>query len=250
MDEDYLDKLAKRQMQKIKLLVSRPEFQKDILVLREKWDIHKKGFKNEKENQKWNRELWDKEQKYFATEWPKYRDELLILRNNPKTYMEHKRRQQEINNAAPINAFQIDIRVIMKKYQLSHLWDTAIKRYLLFNDLEKMGMFLGPVIVTEEDRYGFRKVLLDISDGITFDELKEFYSEIKNFQAGFGNNKQKKFQPLKRFDRNKDAYELRQKGKSLKDIAEFLREKYKEPDITYADISDFIRRHKQRLGIN
>ena len=49
MNENNTNKLIKRQKQSINLLINRPDFEKAILFLREKWNIPKNGTKNQEE---------------------------------------------------------------------------------------------------------------------------------------------------------------------------------------------------------
>lgn len=84
MKKNYLEKRKDRLEQKIKLLVSRPDFQKEILELRKKWNIPLNGIKNEEDNQNWNRKLLIDTDEYYTKNWPRERKKIIELREQGK----------------------------------------------------------------------------------------------------------------------------------------------------------------------
>lgn len=50
MKKEYIEKERKRISQQIKLLTFNPDFQKDVLKLRRRWNVPKNGIKTEKHN--------------------------------------------------------------------------------------------------------------------------------------------------------------------------------------------------------
>lgn len=249
VSNEYLKKLSKRFKQKAMLLVSNPDFQDDILRLRKKWSIPKEGIKSNEESEKWHRNLYIAADQYTKEEWSKHRSELDKLKKQGK-YLKLEKRQKELNDAGPINAFRIDIKLMVKKYNLSPRWEESIRRYLLFNNVNNIGGFLGISIRTETDpESDIKKILLEIDEDTTLEDVKQFWSTIKFHQEHLRYKKQKKFQPITYLERNKDAYELLKTGKSYKEIADILSRKYKKI-YTYFEIGDFIKRHKLKVGIN
>jgi len=212
MNKDSIDKLIKRQKQKINLLINRPDFEKAILSLREKWNIPKNGINNQEEF-------------------------------------------DQLNNKIPVKDLLDDIKKIIHDQKISPRWVNGIKRYLLSNDPDGMALFLGPVIAAKVDMDSdLETISIEINEDTTIEDIKAVWSEVKNSQDRLLYKKQKKFQPIKNFERNKEAYNLQQQGKSLNEIADiFSNTKYNlEHDITITDvdIADWIRKYKKKIGSN
>jgi hypothetical protein len=94
----------------------------------------------------------------------------------------------------------------------------------------------------------YSTLFIEIEDDTTLEDVKMFWSEIKDHQRRLESYNKKKFQPIKEFDRDKLALDLDQEGKTLKNIAEELKQKFgKEYDWT--EVSKFIQRHKQKSGM-
>lgn len=250
MKKDYFEKRKKRLTQKIKLLVSRPDFQKEIIELRKKWNIPVDGVKSEELNREWNKNLNTATDKYYDEEWPKHRKELQHLQTRA-TYVEYKNREDELNNAAPLNAFGIDIKAILKKYLLNPKWKDPIRRYILFNDPEKMGLSIGVTITGHLNDYEPTEyqLSLQIDEDTTLEDIKEIWPDVMAHQERLIYRKQKKFQPIKNFERDKEAYDLKQSGKSYNNIADILSKKY-DKAISYDDVASYIKRYKKKIGIN
>lgn len=212
MNKDNIDKLVKRQKQKINLLINRPDFKKAILSLREKWNIPKNGIKNQ--------EKFD-----------------------------------QLNNNIPVKDLLEDIKKIIHDQKISPRWINGVKRYLFLNDPNNMAIFIGPVITTKVDmNSNLETISIEINEDTIIEDIKAVWSEVKNSQDRLLYKKQKKFQPIKNFERNKEAYNLQQQGKSLNEIADIfsrMEDNSKhEITITDVDIADWIRKYKNKVGSN
>lgn len=250
MKLSYIERKAKRVQQKAKVLVNRPDFQEDMLALRKKWDIPETGITEEKDNQLWNRKLNYDTDKYYDEEWPKYREELDQLRESGK-YKEFKAREDELNDAAPLNAFQKDIKSILKKYLLSPKWKNPVRRYLLFNDVNNMNIPIGVTIAGHLNDYEpvEYQLCLHIDEDTTFEDMREIWSDVKEHQKRLIYRKSDKYQPIPNFDRDKRAYELELEGKSYDEISGILYEEY-EIWLDYNEVRIAINRFKKRMNIN
>lgn len=91
MKYEYFKKLTIRAKQKTKLLLARPDFQKDILILRKKWKIPSYGLTNEEERQLnlhltnvFNNDIWSIVRKYRLS--PRWHNGIkhYLLFNDPK----------------------------------------------------------------------------------------------------------------------------------------------------------------------
>lgn len=212
MNKDNIDKLIKKQKQKINLLINRPDFEKAILSLREKWNISKNGIKNQEEF-------------------------------------------DQLNNNIPVKDLLDDIKKIIHDQKISPRWINGIKRYLFLNDPNNMAIFIGPVISTKVDiKSDLETISIEINEDSTIEDIKAIWSEVKNSQARLLYKKRDKNQPIKNFERNKKAYDLKQEGKTLTEIADiFSNTEYNlkhEITITDVDIADWIRKYKKIVGIN
>jgi len=54
-------------LQKADLLTSKPDFQKDISLLRTEWHIPSNGFKDQESTEKWHKDFYASENEYFKT---------------------------------------------------------------------------------------------------------------------------------------------------------------------------------------
>lgn len=248
MKQEYIQKTSNRQRQFIKVLVSKPSFVNAIVALRKKWGIPEQGIQSQSELDKWYQKLEEDTEQYFDKQWPSKRQELIELRSKGNL-TEHKKAQDDFNNDVPRNAFLIDIKRLAHEQKLSPRWVDGIKQYLLFNNPDNMGMFIGPVISTKMDmEFEMETISLEIEANTTLEDIKAIWPEIKEIQSRLPYIKQKKFQPLRKFDRNKKAFELHQQGKKYREIADEFSKNGKT--IGEEDIAKMIERYKRKVDIN
>lgn len=247
MKKSYIEKQKERLGQKIKLLISRPDFQEEILTLRKKWNIPVKGIKNEEDNQAWHEQLYIATDKFHEEEWPKYRRELKKLRDDKK-FIEEEKKRREVNLRVPLNAFGNDVWNIVKKFKLAPRWQNGIKRYLLFNDSEHLNLFSGIIINTSWEK-GIEKISLEIDSDTTLSDVKRIWPWIKRMQRGLSYKLSDKYQPIKKFERDKRAYELEKKGKTIEEIGEAINLEF-DNSLGDSEIRQIIKRYKKRLNIN
>lgn len=248
MKNGYIKKAGSRLKQTIKVLVSKPSFIGAVSVLRNKWKMPNGGFKSQTDLDKWYQKLNEDTEEYFNQLRPSKRQELIEIRSKGDL-AEHKRLQDEFNNAAPWNAFLIDIKRLTHEQKLSPRWVDGIKRFLLFNNPDNMGMFVGPVISTKFDlEFGTETISLDIEANTTLEDVKAIWPEIKEMQSRLPYTKQKKFQPLRKFDRNKKAYELHLAGKKYREIAD----DFSNENETFGEeeVAKMVDRYKKKVDIN
>lgn len=250
MKLSYIKKSAKRQKQKAIVLISRPDFQEDMLSLRKKWNIPADGIKTDEEKRKWELDLSRATTKYYDEEWPKFHEELEQLQIHGP-YKKFKERQDEINDFAPGNAFEKDIKSILQKYLLSPKWKSPIRRYILLNDVDNMAMNVGVTIAGHLNDYEpvEYQLCLHIDEDTTLEDIKEIWSDVMEHQEMLIYKKQNKFQPIKNFERDKRIYELEQEGKTIKEIGDIINSEY-DDGLLDGEIKQIIKRYKKRLNIN
>lgn len=250
MKLSYIKKASERAQQKVKVLVNRPDFQEDIIELRKKWNIPLEGIKTEEHNRTWNRNLSLSTQKYYDEEWPKHKAELKHL-STSGTYKEYEKRKDELNDAAPLNAFEKDIKSILKKYLLNPKWRHPIRRYILLNDPDNMNISIGVTIAGHLNDYEpvEYQLCLHIDEDTTLEDIKEIWSDVKAHQERLIYRKQKKFQPIPNLDRDKRAYDLQNAGENPENIEKILQEEFGVA-MGYDDINTAIKRYRKRLRIN
>ncbi len=247
MKDDYFAEKTKRLKQAIKVLVSRPAFQKEITDLREKWHIPPEGIKNEDDNQNWNRQLDIDTDEYYKTEWPKCRAEIDKL-NAEKKFREAEEKRKECNAKAPLNEFRDDIWSVVRRYRLSPRWHTGIRRYLLFNDPDNLNLTAGVTMVTTWEN-GMKRIALEIDGDTTLNDVKHIWPWVKQMQKSLMYRQADKYQPIKNFDRDKRIYELSHEGKSSNDIGDTIQQEFGD-SLDYNEINLAIKRYKKRLNIN
>lgn len=250
MKRSYFEKQKQRIRQKVTLLTANPNFQKDILILREKWHIPENGFSYSAEkDQRWNAKLLESTGNYYKFEWPKFRKKILELKKQGKI-KDAETEEGNFNERAPLNEFNNDISKLICKHKIPPKWDNFIKQYLLFNSIRSINILLGTRIQTTWNEETKKKqISLLIDDNTTLEDIKFIWPTVKILQSSLSYKKQKKFQPIKKFNRDKQAYELKQSGKTLEQIAGIMSKKFNK-EYMWTDVASFIKRHKQKLGIN
>lgn len=248
MKNEYIKKASSRLKQAIKVLVSKPSFLNAVLILRKKWEIPNEGFKLQTDLDKWYQIINKDTDEYFNQFWPSKRQELAELKSK-SNFAEHKKALDEFNNKVPRNAFLRDIKKLTKEQELSPSWIDGVKRYLLFNNPDNIGIFIGPVISTKIDiEFETETISLEIEANTTIEDIKAIWPSVKEMQSRLSYKKQEKFQPLRKFDRNKKAFELHQQGKKYKEIAVELSTNEKE--YYEEDVSKMIERYRKLVDIN
>lgn len=248
MKQEYIQKAITRQKQIIQVLLSKPNFIDSIVALRKKWEIPAQGIQSQNELDKWYQNLNEATEQYFDKQLPIKRQELAEVKDKGNS-VEHKKVMDKFNNEVPRNAFLRDIKRLTKEQKLSPRWVDAIKRYLLLNSPDNMGIFIGVVISTKIDwEFETETISLELEDNTTLEDIKAIWPSVMEAQSRLSYKKQKKFQPLRKFDRNKKAYELHQQGKKYGEIANLM----STEDKTYGeeDIGKMIERYKEKVDIN
>lgn len=242
--DEYQKKQSERTNQKIKILINRPNFQKDIIFLRNKWHIPSEGLKTEKDNEDWNNWILNETDNYYDKKWSVETKKILELRKLKK-YDEAEEIKKKINTSAPLNALNNDIWTIIIKYCLPVKWHSGIKNYLLSGDSDDLKFQTGLTVNFNWD-HGILRPSIEFDEDTTLPDLKRVWSWARKLLR---RKKNVKFQPIKNFERDKEAYELKVSGKKYNEIAKILSKKYNKI-YGYEDVGSFIKRHKQKTGIN
>jgi hypothetical protein len=249
MKDEYFKKLALRAKQRTKLLIARPDFQEDVLAIRARFKMPSSGLTDDEINQKWHHEFYQSDDNYFETVWLKRRGEITQLKKERKL-KEAEELQKQLNNEAPINAFRIAIKSLLKTYKLPLRWEESVRRYVLFNKIENMWLPVGLSIHSEHDEdTDLKKIYIEIEDDTILEDIKQQWQSVKHHQKQLHSRTKDKFQPIREFERDQLAYDLNRKGKNLKEVAKALTKEFKKQYDWY-EVSKFIERHRQKIGIN
>ena len=248
MKNDQIKKLSSRQWQRIKVLTSKPDFTNAISKLRGKWDVPVSGLKNQQELDSWYQQLEQNTKNYFSQKWPKERETLLKIKAQGD-HSKYSEQLKKFNDSVPRNAFLRDIKKMVKALKLSPRWVQGVKRYLLTDDPDTMGMFIGPVLRTQIDlEFQTEVIYLKIEANTTLEDIKAVWPNVKEMQSRLPYKEQKKFQPLRQFSRNKKAFELRQQDMKYREIAKELSTKKKT--YGYEEVGKMIERYKKKVDIS
>lgn len=249
MKDEYLIKLFQKGRQRVKLLIANPDFQNEVKQIRKKIKIPLDGIKSNKESQIWHHDFYESDEIYFKTNRERVKAEIEKLEKGKK-FQEGFNLHRKFNKEAPINSFYISIKNILKEHKLSLNWAHSIQRYILFNSIDLMWL-PGNVIVSQEYDLDtdLIKLSIGIDDSTTLDDIKKSWPMIKFHQKKLESYTKKKFQPIKNFERDQKSYNLKQSGKRYSEIAEILSKKFNKI-YSYEDVGSFIKRHKQKTGIN
>ena len=242
-------KIISRARQKAKLIIANPDFQNEVKEIREKFKIPLDGIKTNEESEKWHHKFYESDDIYFETNRKKVREEIKKLEEEKK-FQEGFNLNRKFNKEGPINAFHSVIKNLLKTHKLPLNWAHNIQRYILFNSIDLMWL-PGNVTVNEEfdQDTGLVKLSIGIDDSTRLKDIKESWQTIKFHQKRLESYTKGKIQPIKNFERDQEAYNLKQSGKSYIQIAEILSKKFNKI-YSYEDVGSFIKRHKQKTGIN
>lgn len=249
MKKDYSEKKFSRSRQRAKLLIANPKFQEEVLDIRKKFNIPQNGIKTNEESEKWHHNFYVSDDTYFETNRGRIREDIERLEKEKK-FREGFDLHRKFNKEAPINAFSIAIKNLLKKYKLPLNWHHSVQRYVLFNNIDAM-WYPGNILIRQDidQDTDLRTLSIEIDDTTTLDDVKNAWPMIKFRQKKLASYTKKKFQPIKNFERDQLAYNLKQSGKKYDEIATILSKKYKKI-ISYDDVASYIKRHKQKIGIN
>lgn len=242
------DKFSKGN-QRAKILIANPNFQEAVRLVREKFDIPSEGFIDQEINEKWHHDFYIKDDDYFSENWMKTCLEIKKLREEKK-FNEAYELQQKFNNESPVNAFRIAVKLILLDFRLPLGWEESIRRYILFNDIDHMWIPSNIVIRQDFDKDTLlTRLSILIDDSTTLEDIKNAWPRIKHFQEKLQSYSKKKNQPIKNFERDQLAYNLKQSGKTYNEIADELSKSFNKT-FSYDDVASFIKRYKKTVGIN
>ena len=248
MYKNYSKKIFDKASQRAKLLIANPEFKKEVKEIRNRFKIPQEGL-NDQQNEKWHDDFYILGDEYFEKVWLKRSPEIDRLKN-AKKLKEANELQKQLNDEAPINAFRIAVKTILKKYKLPLNWAHSIQRYILFNSIDLMWL-PGNVMINEEidQDTNLIKLSIGIDDSTTLEDIKKSWQTIKFHQKRLESYTKKKFQPIPNLDRDKRAYELEQKGKSIDEIGEIINLEF-DDGLDNNQLNIAIKRYEKRLNIN
>lgn len=234
---NQIEVAVRKTRQKTKLLAEQPRFKSEIKKLRAKWNIPEEGFKDYKEFNSWEIAFNESNRVYQQVEYPQF---IAKFKKEPN----YRERLKEFNKEAPNNKLRDDLAILIKTQKLSPLWIQGIRGYLLRNF---MPIFAGLIIEINDDPLTGMPILkLVIQEDTSIKDVLAGWAEIKRYQENLPYWRQKKSQPIQYFERNKRAYELKQSGKSSKEIAKILATEL-NTQLDYTQVMDFIRSYEKYL---
>lgn len=242
--DKYHKRQSERTNQRIKVLINRPDFQKDISFLRNKWNIPQNGIKTEKDNEDWNEWILTETDNYYDKNWAKDIKVISDLRKDKK-YNEADEIKKKINKSAPLNAFNDDVWVVIINHSLTPKWHSSFKNYLLSNDPDHLKSQTGLTVSFNWD-HGILKPSIEFDKDTRVDDLKRAWTWARKLLK---RKKIEKFHPLKKFDRDKRVYDLDKEGKTIDEIGEIVQSEFNE-DLDYNYINLILKRYKKRINIS
>lgn len=195
--------------QETELLIASPKFQEEIKKIRKIWGISQKGFKTDKEREKWQNKI-------------------------------------DFYSISSLNAFKkvlIDLRI---EFKLSDKWEDFLRHYLVYNKTRTLGGGFTIKMRINKDTEEQEMYIRIYKDTVLKDIMRR-WKEIQILQKGLpGDNSKKRFKEIKKLQRNKRILELTEKGLKDKEIAEKVKKEFKEV-LTYHDIPKIRNRFKKKL---
>jgi isopentenyl diphosphate isomerase/L-lactate dehydrogenase-like FMN-dependent dehydrogenase len=238
-----------RSKQRATILVENPKFQEEVMEIRKKFNIPLIGIKTNEESGKWHHEFYESDTIYFSANREKVRVEIERLEKEKK-FQEGFNLHRKFNQEAPVNALNLAIKRMLENFRLPFTWHHSIQRYILFNNIDSMWL-PGNISIREDydQETDLRRLSIEIDDTTTLEDIKYAWPRIKLHQKRLQSYTKKKIQPIKNFERDREAYNLRQSGKSYNGIADILSKKF-DKVVTSEDVASYIKRYKKLVGIN
>ena len=258
-DINFQKNRAKRQQQAL-VLASRPDFQKDIVVLRRKWKIPDGGFsgnEGQEDIKKWWASLRKQEDSWNKEKWPAYRLELIEFEKDAVAmkvpYKDYVERKEAIGLERPINNFYNDIRKVRAKYKLGPSWKDGLRSYLFVNNSTSLRQHIGvSIIVPVKAGSDDEELHLVIDEDTTLADIKAAWPRVRLHQDSLSYKKRQKQQPVDPdiLERGAKAYELRElKNMKLADVAEAINHKYGTDYMDY-EVQTLIKNYKKTVSMN
>lgn len=247
---DYFSKRNERIQQRLEILLARSNFQSDIKTLRKKWNIPRDGIETEEAHQEWMNWLNQQTDQYVNKNWPQCRTQSQDLIKQGKL-LERKDLENEFNKNIPRNAFRYDILHLLSQYKIPSQWEESIRRYLLFNKSIDLPIPLNNVTVQEtwDFNLGSWQLSLILSADTTLKDIKAIWPLIKQEQVKLHDYASKKFQPVPNLKRDKQIFDLAEKGMSYEDIASTILKEFRaKSTFGYDDVSKALHRYRKRIG--
>lgn len=248
-------KLINRQQQKFLLLLSRDDFQKDVSQLRAKWAIPNDGLQTPESHETWWSNHNDNADSYESTYQQANHLEILEAERRWQakeiTTQDLNTIKATVSRRNPVNALYYDIDQLIERYRLPPRWKEATQAYLFTNEPRYKGP-VGIVIKSTFGRDGEPDEITLVLDGhTTRQDLIDAWPSIVFHRNKLKHKTKDKTQPFDqaKLERNKLAYQLKKQGKSYRQIADILSERY---DLAYGhgDIPTMIKNYKKLLGMN
>jgi hypothetical protein len=246
----YFDKRRERINQKLEVLLSRPDFQADIAELRKLLKIPEGGFTDENTYTMWEINLELETQKYFSENGPSMMQRLQELKEKGQQ-ADFEQEQLIFNQKAPKNFTNYCIWRLIHKYKLSTLWRSALKNYVIFNNVESLWVPAGNITmnIKWDKKTGHRELSLIIYADTTLDDVKAIWPEVMKQQEYLQDKTADKFQPIQNLKLDKRVHELWEtKTKTYEQIAAVIRDEFNLPNFVYTDVSNALKRYKKRFG--
>ncbi len=209
MKKSSLQKAADKAIQQFRLLEDNPGFQKDVATLRGAAGIPPDGLTDREAGNRW--------------------------------YAASARQQEE-----PLNILAIGTTDLLTKYRLPVSWWRPVRMYVLYNDTR---LQVGPTVSSGVDESTNEPTIqINAQSNTTLKDIEAIWPLVTRLQGHHPYRSKKKIQPMPKYDRDKRAFELRDEGLKLREIAELLSNESGE---VYgdSDVAKFIERHGQKVGI-
>lgn len=140
-----------------------------------------------------------------------------------------------------------DMHDILRKFDLPHDWNDAIKYFLVLNNISLMPTMLGITVQTVIPVDGSipHELSIKIDRFTTFQDLEDMWPLIKIHQQELSNSELKKQLPTQNLDLYIRAKQLQSEGKDSTEIANILSDETGK-DIFYDDVNTYIHRFNQQ----
>lgn len=210
---------------RLQLILLNRSFQKEVLLLREKWSIDPTIMVNPEENTKWTKNLLIKERQYIEQ---RKREGKMVM-------------EREI----PLNVFNADIREIRKGYNIPLEYKDFLRYYVLTN-LSGLPPAISVKVTSSKQNPESPELSILITADTTLADIIHFWPIVKEHQITMFGYKQTRGKLGSNSNRDTKIFELYVAGRTQKEIMKIINSQSKKK-LGYENIGVIIHRMKKKI---
>lgn len=222
---------TRKATQTFKLLIGKPEFQREVVVLQKKWGVNVGNPNRDKNMQRF--------------------EVMRVVLPSKRTT-----KDREMNDYPTLMRCHKDLVDLMEKFKLdSQYWIVPLWEYVRTGKFNQESFSFNLVSLDSEPRVYFviqpvtkkRKVVIELGDDTTLRDVKAAWHEVEELRKKLRIAKPK-FKEQKNLDRDGKVYALYEQGKTIAEISSQIFEE-DGVDLDYGNIKKIVSTYRKKFGL-